>query len=110
MLVLSYSLYAPCTTGRPANREELFNLHHSSLRNVIEHIFGVLKWRFQILLIAPEYNLEVQAQIPIALSAIHNFICIHDLLEGSLPNDNYTHDSFGGPGSDLEQIPVSEEG
>ena len=29
-----------------ANKEELFNLHHASARNVIEHIFGVLKHRF----------------------------------------------------------------
>jgi hypothetical protein len=28
---------------RPENAKELFNLQHSSLRNVIKHIFGVLK-------------------------------------------------------------------
>ena len=27
----------------PENVEELFNHHHSSLRNVIERVFGVLK-------------------------------------------------------------------
>ena len=56
----------------------MFNLHHSSAHNAIEHIFGVLKQQFQILLLAPEYSLEVQARIPAALSAIHNFISIHN--------------------------------
>ena len=28
---------------KPENAKELFNLRHSSLRNVIERIFGVLK-------------------------------------------------------------------
>jgi hypothetical protein len=63
---------------RPRNKEELFNLRHSSARNVIERIFGVLKRRFRILLLAPEYSLQIQARIPAALCAIHNFIAIHD--------------------------------
>src|ERR1700736_3612115 len=67
---------------RPKNREELFNLCHSSACNVIKEIFGVLKCRFRILLLAPEYSLEIQAQIPAALAAIHNFIQSHD------PDDN----------------------
>ena len=41
-----------------------------------------MKCRFRILLLAPEYNLEIQARIPAALAAIHNFICLHD------PNDD----------------------
>jgi len=66
---------------RPRNKEELFNLRHASARNVIERIFGVLKRRFRILLLAPEYSLQIQARIPAALCAIHNFICIHDPAE-----------------------------
>jgi hypothetical protein len=54
-------------------------------RNVIERIFGVLKHRFRILILSPKYNLRVQAQIPAALCAIHNFIRLHDLDEGPLP-------------------------
>jgi hypothetical protein len=64
---------------RPKNKEELFNLCHASARNVIEHIFGVVKRHFRILLIAPEYSLDIQAQIPAALCAIHNIICTHDV-------------------------------
>ena len=37
-----------------------------------------MKCRFQILLLALEYSLEIQAQIPAALAAIHNFIHSHD--------------------------------
>ena len=59
---------------RPVNKEELFNLRHSSARNVIERIFGVLKQRFRILLLAPQYGLDIQARIPAALVAIHNYI------------------------------------
>ena len=68
---------------RPGNKEELFNLRHSSARNAIERIFGVLKRRFRILLLAPEYNMDMQARIPSALCAVHNFICTHNLAEDS---------------------------
>jgi hypothetical protein len=60
------------------NKEELFNLRHASARNAIEHIFGVLKRRFRILLLAPEYSMDIQKRIPAALAAIHNFISIHN--------------------------------
>jgi hypothetical protein len=59
---------------RPENREELFNLGHASARNVIEHIFGVVKRRWQILTGPPEFPMSTQAQIPPALAALHNFI------------------------------------
>ncbi|KAF8842573.1 hypothetical protein BDN67DRAFT_898914 [Paxillus ammoniavirescens] len=45
--------------------------------NVIERIFGVLKRRFCILLLAPEYDLNTQVRIPSALCTIHNFIWHH---------------------------------
>jgi hypothetical protein len=68
----------------PINKEELFNLRHAQARNVIERIFGVLKRRFRILLIGPEYDVKVQAQIPAALCAIHNFIRIHNPQEEAI--------------------------
>jgi len=70
------------------NKEELFNLCHASACNVIECIFGVIKRRFRILLLAPEYGLDVQAQIPTALCAIHNFIQIHDADEADVLRDS----------------------
>ena len=69
---------------RPVNREELFNLCHAQAQNVVEHIFGVLKHQFCILLIGPEYDPKIQARIVSSLCTIHNFICIHDPKEGEL--------------------------
>ena len=55
-------------------KEKLFNLRHASAHNVIECIFGMLKCRFWILHLAPEYSMDIQAHIPAALAAVHNFI------------------------------------
>jgi len=63
---------------RPANADELFNLQHASARNVIERISGVLKYRFRILVIPAKISMDLQARIPAALAAIHNFIRIYD--------------------------------
>jgi hypothetical protein len=86
----------------------LFNLRHASMRNIIERIFGVLKQRFRILLIAPEYDLEVQARIPVALCAIHNFIQEHDFDEGEMEEgrDAFNEDS----GNEGEPIIPEPEG
>ncbi|KAF7358246.1 putative transposase [Mycena venus] len=63
---------------RPSNYKELYNLRHASARNVIECIFGVIKHRWTILTHPPHYDMKVQAQIPSALVALHNFILEHD--------------------------------
>jgi hypothetical protein len=63
---------------RPVTKEELFNLWHACARNAIEQIFSVLKLWFFILTCPPKYSMRLQARIPPALGAIHNFICIHD--------------------------------
>jgi hypothetical protein len=64
--------------NRPVNREELYNLRHASARNVIERIFGIIKKHFMILTRPSEYNMGIQARIPPALCAVHNFIQFHD--------------------------------
>uniref|UniRef100_A0A803QX69 DDE Tnp4 domain-containing protein n=1 Tax=Cannabis sativa TaxID=3483 RepID=A0A803QX69_CANSA len=56
------------------SKRELFNYRHSSLRNVIERCFGVLKARFPILKQMPSYDLKIQKYIVIACCGIHNFI------------------------------------
>jgi len=66
------------TPSRPLNCEELFNLCHASARNVIEHIFGIIKRHFHILLLPLEYSLEVQSHILASLAAIYNFIRINE--------------------------------
>jgi hypothetical protein len=63
---------------RPANYKELYNLRHTSARNVVERIFGVIKHRWTILTRPPHYDMKVQAKIPSALVTLHNFIPEHD--------------------------------
>jgi hypothetical protein len=59
---------------RPQNKEELFNLRHAKLRNVVERIFGVMKARFKILTHPRAFKLTAQAQIVAALCALHNIL------------------------------------
>ena len=97
---------------RPVNKEELFNLRHAQARNVIERIFGVLKRRFRILVIPPEYSVKVQAQIPSALCAIHNFIKFHDPKEDKPPNlgNSEYSSSIPNPGDDgVRQVNYAED-
>lgn len=54
----------------------MFNLRHSSLRNAIERIFGVLKKRFKILTDQLEYQFEVQVRLVKAMCCLHNIIRI----------------------------------
>ena len=60
---------------KPANHQELFNLRHAQLRNVVERVFGVFKQRFAILE-APRKGLTLRTQAkPIyALAYLHNFL------------------------------------
>ena len=51
---------------------------HSSLRNVIERVFGVHKKRFHILQDIPNYPLRRQMLIPHACCALHNYIRMED--------------------------------
>ncbi|KNE92679.1 hypothetical protein PSTG_13892 [Puccinia striiformis f. sp. tritici PST-78] len=57
---------------RPETKEELYNLRHSSLRNVIERCFGVFKRRFKIMTQASEYQLEQQYDLVLACACLHN--------------------------------------
>jgi hypothetical protein len=52
-----------------------------------------LKRRFRIFQLAPEYGLNIQARIPTALCAIHNFIRHHDANDPSqpAPDDAFDH-------------------
>ncbi|XP_062074948.1 protein ALP1-like [Humulus lupulus] len=65
--------------NHPRAAMELFNYRHSSLRNVIERCFGLLKVRFPILKSMPPYLLGKQRRIPIACCAIHNWIRMHSI-------------------------------
>ncbi|GKB59024.1 putative nuclease HARBI1 isoform X1 [Tanacetum coccineum] len=59
----------------PKGKKETFNYYHSSLRNVIERIFGVWKAIWAILKdMHVNYSYETQVSIVIAYMAIHNYI------------------------------------
>ncbi|KAF0747954.1 hypothetical protein AaE_007533 [Aphanomyces astaci] len=62
---------------RPQSKEELFNLWHAQLRNVVERIFGILKKRFSVLVCPVEYNYKFQVDLVLALCLLHNFIRRH---------------------------------
>ncbi|CAH9106807.1 unnamed protein product [Cuscuta europaea] len=74
----SYHLKDFRCQGQIRNKQALFNYQHSSLRNVIERCFVVLKERFPILDIPRGYPLRRQVQISIACCALHNFIRMQD--------------------------------
>jgi hypothetical protein len=59
---------------KPQGKKEIFNFAYSSLRNVIERSFGVLKMKWRILLHMPSYAPHKQSQIIVACMALHNFI------------------------------------
>ena len=70
---------------RPKNREELFNLRHASLRNVVERIFGVTKKQFPILSFMHSYPYDVQCALVMCAFMLHNWI---RLVEGYQPGDD----------------------
>ena len=78
---------------RPASYQELFNLRHASLRNVIERIFGICKRRFRLMVVAPEYDIHTQPKIPYTMAALHNFIRIYDPDDNATTPDNHTEGS-----------------
>jgi hypothetical protein len=62
----------------PQTPQELYNLRHSSLRNAIERIFGVLKKRFPILKNQLEFPYNIQVRLIKVLCCIHNIIRLVD--------------------------------
>lgn len=73
----------------PRNAKELFNHRHSSLSNAIRKSCNVLKERFPILKLAPQYAFHIQRDIVIAACVIHNHVRReekHDWLFNSIEN------------------------
>ncbi|KAF8239692.1 hypothetical protein L208DRAFT_1042706, partial [Tricholoma matsutake] len=73
--------------------------------------FGVLKRRFRILLLTPEFSIRVQAHIVSALCTTHNFIKHHDSKEEELPDENSGHYTFAPNAGDngVQEINYIEE-
>ena len=56
---------------------EKFNKVHSSVRNVIERAFGILKMKWRILLKMPNYSMEKEKMIVAACMVLHNDVREH---------------------------------
>ena len=88
----------------PQNARELFNLRHSSLRNVVERIFGVVKKRFPLLVAMQSYSFLFQCDLISCTFMLHNFIRTHQLYDDDfddvqLDNDDPDHD-------DVEEVEI----
>lgn len=59
---------------RPTTNEEFFNMKHSSARNVIERLFGLIKNRWAILRSPSYYPMKIQNRIIVACCLLHSFI------------------------------------
>ena len=59
--------------GKAVGRNEIFNLCHAKLRNVIELAFGVVNVRFPILKRMTPYSFDTQTKIVMTCFSIHNF-------------------------------------
>lgn len=68
------------------NKEELFNLRHSSLRNVVERVYGVTKKRFPLLACMSAYPFPTQCDLVQCCCMLHNFI-----RRNQLDNDMFDH-------------------
>ncbi|XP_022565206.1 uncharacterized protein LOC111209531 [Brassica napus] len=75
----------------PSNQNELFNLRHASLKNVIERIFGIFKSWFLIFKSAPPFSFKTQAELVLACAGLHNFLrkeCRSDAFLEEVINEN----------------------
>ncbi|MBW0541992.1 hypothetical protein O181_081707 [Austropuccinia psidii MF-1] len=62
---------------RPQTKEELFNLRHAALRNVVERVFGLLKMKYPILRRPSDYSVPVQNNLIFSIACLHNYIIFH---------------------------------
>ena len=62
----------------PKTPKEKFNRKHSSIRNVIERYFGLLKMKWEILYRIKKYPMWKQKMIVVACMVLHNFIREHN--------------------------------
>ena len=97
--------------SRPKTKEELFNLRHAQARNVVERIFGILKRRFAVFSRAPEYPIETQTRLIPAISALHNFLRIHDRTDEAhdLGSNNTLHREGSGSISSFVTEDIAEQ-
>jgi hypothetical protein len=68
--------------------KELYNLRHSSLRNAIERIYGVVKKRFPIIVTMRSFDFSFQCDLVLCAMMVHNFIRFTQVYEDELYNEN----------------------
>ena len=71
----------------PTNEKELFNIKHTSTKNIIEHCFGLLKIRWAILRSPLFYPIKTQYRIITTCYLLHNLLrreMSYDLIEALL--------------------------
>lgn len=73
---------------KPQNAKELFNLRHSSLRNAIERILGVVKKRFPLLVTMRSFDFLFQCDLIMCALMLHNFIRLNQLFEDYFYDDD----------------------
>ena len=83
--------------------QELYNHRHSSLRNIIERTFGILKQRFPILKHATSYQIMTQTRIVLACCILHNYITIEDGVPLEIETDEDDDDD-----SNAINVPILE--
>jgi len=59
---------------QPQNKEELFNLRHSSLCIVVKRAFSVLQGRFKMCTTVRQFSVKKQVDLVYVLAALHNWI------------------------------------
>ncbi|KAI3445219.1 hypothetical protein Pfo_001884 [Paulownia fortunei] len=89
----------------PYKGTQLFNHFHSSLRNIIEHCFGVLKSRWPILNKMAKFPFETQKLIVVASMVLYNYIRQEAITDEEFKRYDEDEDYF----SDNEETEVDLE-
>ena len=98
----------------PRGKKEIFNYNHSSLRNVIERSFGVLKTKWRILKGLPSYPMPKQSKIITACMALNNFIREHAMEDDEFDkcddDESYDSQNDGGASTSRARANTSRHG
>eukprot|EP01039_Chlorochromonas_danica_P001521 gene1521-1658_t len=75
----------------------LFNLRHSSLRNIVERAWGIVKRRFPVLAKMASFSFEFQCKLVMCALMLHNFIrrnqAAEDMFDQPTNNEEEDDDS-----------------
>ena len=103
----TYHIPEFCRGGQPRGKYEVYNHAHSSLKNVIERSFGVLKEKWRILKAVPSFSLRAQKKIIIACISLHNYIRDSKLRDEEFDKCDEDEDYI--PGVQPGSVPLQED-